>query len=152
MTAQTSDETLTLLYHVKPGVCDQSFGIHVAELAHFPKNVIEFAKQKAAELEVFHCYGDCGEPEYKASLANLVKSLRTEGDGEPAAKRRKTEAEEGEKIIADFLSHANELFDRHKKAEISKEQVQQRLEEMKEEVLASGNSYIKTLVASCQTE
>ena len=58
--------------------------------------------------------------------------------------------EEGEKIIADFLARAQDLMDRLKREEVNREQVQKQLEEMKKEVLATGNSYIQTIVGTSQ--
>ncbi|KAG8902921.1 MutS-like protein [Tulasnella sp. 403] len=73
------DRDITLLYKVEPGVCDQSFGIHVAELANFPESVIKLAKRKADELEDF-------------------------GDSENTPnKHSKQETEEGTKIVQEVL-------------------------------------------------
>ncbi|KPI44377.1 DNA mismatch repair protein msh-2 [Cyphellophora attinorum] len=44
---------VTLLYRVEPGISDQSFGIHVAELVRFPDKVVKMARRKAEELEDF---------------------------------------------------------------------------------------------------
>ncbi|BEI79611.1 hypothetical protein CcaverHIS002_0101400 [Cutaneotrichosporon cavernicola] len=74
------DRQITLLYQVIDGHSDQSFGIHVAELARFPEPVVRLAKRKAEELEDFG-----------------------EGDASPAAKLPKEEVDAGTEIVHSFL-------------------------------------------------
>ena len=49
--ADAQSRRLTMLYALRPGACAQSFGIHCAEFARFPAEVLAAARAKAAELE-----------------------------------------------------------------------------------------------------
>ena len=44
---------VVMLYEVRDGPCNESFGIHVATTARFPTEVIMEAKRKAEQLEQF---------------------------------------------------------------------------------------------------
>ncbi|XP_078619474.1 DNA mismatch repair protein Msh2-like [Branchiostoma floridae x Branchiostoma japonicum] len=129
VTALTTGGTLTLLYKVKPGVCDQSFGIHVAELAHFPEKVIEFARQKALELEDYQ----------SISLSGTAM----EGTDAVAAKKRRIAKQEGEAIIQDFLSKVKDL----PLATMTADEAQAAVQQLKEEVMARDNPYIHDVLA-----
>lgn len=46
----SNTQDITLLYKVEPGFSDQSFGIHVAEMANFPEDVLKVSKRLSITL------------------------------------------------------------------------------------------------------
>uniref|UniRef100_A0ABD2WUW8 DNA mismatch repair proteins mutS family domain-containing protein n=1 Tax=Trichogramma kaykai TaxID=54128 RepID=A0ABD2WUW8_9HYME len=113
------DEKLTLLYQVKPGVCDQSFGIHVAKMANFPEDVIEYAKQKQAELED-------------------VQGIVFEGSDDPAKKNKVLQ--EGEEIIKEFMKNCKEF------ESLPEEEILPKVAELKKQAISRNNPYINALL------
>lgn len=119
VTAVTSETGLTLLYQVKPGACDQSFGIHVAAMARFPERVIEDAKRKLSELE-----------DYQSIII-----------AENDVKKRKI-VQEGEAIINEILNSCKKLpLD-----ELSPDEIKTEIERLRSEVLSKNNAYLNILV------
>uniref|UniRef100_H2YRN3 DNA mismatch repair protein MSH2 n=1 Tax=Ciona savignyi TaxID=51511 RepID=H2YRN3_CIOSA len=109
--------SLTMLYQVRPGSCDRSFGIHVAECVDFPRSVINAAKRKAAELEDSYVTGNAED-----------------GDG---SDRRKVKLS-GQRIVQDFLHSVK----REKWNELSDSEAAAKLSELKRKATDAGNEYV----------
>lgn len=112
---------LTFLYEVKKGVCGQSFGVHVAEMARFPKEVSDGARRKAREMEMD------GNSEMHGRLALVGKDER----------------EKGVKIMAEF-EQKMKAMPRATEQDITSSV--NALKEMRKELAQSGNKYIDTLL------
>lgn len=108
---------VTLLYKVEPGICDQSFGIHVAELVRFPDKVVRMAKRKADELEDFTTkhedqalsYGKDDVEQGSAMLKKLLVEWKAQVEG-GGMSREEQVARLKELVAADETLLANPFF------------------------------------------
>nr|CAG4636840.1 EOG090X02H9 [Ceriodaphnia reticulata] len=120
VTALTGDNTFTLLYRVQPGSCDQSFGLHVAEMVHFPQEVLQTAKAKAKELEA-------------------IQPNNGNESGEPDSKRRRAEIGENGTLLREYLGRAKTII--NEKGVKCKE-----MEELRKEILNTTDPFIRNVL------
>lgn len=124
VTKSNKRREVTLLYRVEPGISDQSFGIHVAELVRFPEKVVDMARRKAEELEDFST-GPSDKKDEEFS---------------------KEEVEEGSRLLKEMLKKWKEKVDH---SDMTKDQKLQLMREMvkSDEKLAANRFFqsVKTL-------
>lgn len=81
MAAVADNENFTLLYQVRPGVMEKSFGIQVARLANFPENVVLNAQQVYNEFEDEHVAKQTEEDKSLLEKINkAIENLSTTGN------------------------------------------------------------------------
>ena len=116
---------VTLLYRVEPGISDQSFGIHVAELVRFPGKVVNMARRKAEELEDF--------------------SPATGGEGAKPEEYSREEVEEGSRLLKEMLKRWKEEVEG---GNMTKEEKIKKMRELiKEDDRLLGNKFFESIKA-----
>jgi len=100
VTAHVADGKLTMLYQVRDGPSDQSFGIHVAEIARFPAHVVEMARRKADELEMLGNTGTMFDDEAAEKMTG--RKRKADEDREASEESNKKDIE-GRKLMNKFL-------------------------------------------------
>ncbi|KAJ6252600.1 DNA mismatch repair protein msh2 [Anaeramoeba flamelloides] len=135
VTSTISENTITPLYKVEPGSSDQSLGIRVAELANFPKSVVEKAKEKHEELQLKKNNSILLDnvPEFKESSEMEIEDNTNSKD---------IEKEIGKELIFQFLNKFKSTqFDR-----LSPRQTFDLVIKLKKDLLGENNSYIKEIL------
>jgi len=76
------EQGIVFLHRIAPGSADKSYGIHVAERAGVPREVLERARQVLAELEAMH---ETGQPLPDSTIARprMVQSSLFAGTDDP---------------------------------------------------------------------
>lgn len=123
VTASTDPKTnkLTFLYEVAPGGCDQSFGVHVAEMANFPPPVVQLARRKADELE----------GHMSSSKRRRVENISEE------------DMEEGHRKLQKFIDYIRKLPMDTAQA---KTQAMKDAQAARDALICESNSYIRSLL------
>ena len=125
VSALIAEGQLTMLFRVEDGPSDQSFGVHVAEVARFPAQVVAAAKRKLAELEDNDSMHT--QQALQRSRAAVSEAERTEGLS----------------LVRGFLDEFAALpLD-----ECGEEEAQQRLAELQGRLRASDNPLVAQLCA-----
>ena len=109
---------VTLLYRVEPGVSDQSFGIHVAELVRFPAKVVNMARRKAEELEDFSSASEGRQVDYSKEdvdegsrlLKEMLRKWKTEVDSKSSMSKDEKIALMRELVKGDGALMGNKFF------------------------------------------
>lgn len=118
--ALTDGDDVTFLYSVKPGICEQSYGIYIAKMANFSAEVIEFAKQKQSKLED----------------GQVVKF---NGDDNPD--KKKEIINNGDKEIEQFINSCKQFDDN-----LTEEMMMEKIAKLKCDIMKLDNPYVNALV------